>query len=239
MDFPIPKSMMALNEFNNSGVGPIDTGLCVLSANYPFSYTSTSSTVPSIPSYMTSKLGHETFTIWMKSLLFHTYGCTVFNSKGEIVYRVDNYGTKCSREVHLMDLRGRVLFTICRNKKLQVFGGWNGYRWSSSSGINKEEKPWFQVKKYCRLMLMAGDHDVACRITAGYDKYLIVRLAGKSAFRIVGVDGEIVAEAKAKHSCCGVELGEDVLTLEVMSPRLDHSLIMALVIVYGLIQRRL
>ncbi|KAG7953138.1 hypothetical protein I3843_12G094100 [Carya illinoinensis] len=188
---------------------------------------------------MTTKLRHETFTIWMKSLLFHTYGCTVFNSKGEIVYRVDNYETKCSREVHLMDLRGRVLFTICR-KKLQVFGGWNGYRWSSSSAINKlEEKPWFQVKKYCRLMqIMAGD--VACRITAGYDKYMIVRLAaGKSAFRIVGVDGEVVAEAKPKHSCCGVELGEDVLTLEVMSPRLDHSLIMALVIVYGLIQRRL
>jgi hypothetical protein len=63
-------------------------------------------------SYMTSK--GETFTVWMKSLLFHSYGCTVFNSKGEIVYRVDNYGKKCSNEVHLMDLRGKVLFTIRR-----------------------------------------------------------------------------------------------------------------------------
>lgn len=60
--------------------------------------------------YMTSK--GETFTIWMKSLLYHAYGCTVFNSKGEIVYRVDNYDNKCSNEVHLMDLRGEILFTI-------------------------------------------------------------------------------------------------------------------------------
>lgn len=56
------------------------------------------------------------FTLWMKSLLYHSYGCTVFNSKGEIVYRVDNYEKKCSNEVHLMDLRGRILFTIRRRK---------------------------------------------------------------------------------------------------------------------------
>lgn len=86
------------------------TGKDPISSSYIYRET----TVSSIPTYMTSKLGHETFTIWMKSLLFHTYGCTVFNSKGEIVYRVDNYGSKCSREIHLMDLRGKVLFTICR-----------------------------------------------------------------------------------------------------------------------------
>ena len=60
--------------------------------------------------YMTSN--RETFTIWMKSLIYQTYGCTVLNAKGEIVYRVDNYDKKCSNEVYLMDLRGRVLFTI-------------------------------------------------------------------------------------------------------------------------------
>lgn len=54
----------------------------------------------------------ETFTIWMKSLIFHGNGCTIFNSKGEIVFRVDNYQERNSNEVFLMDLSGQVLFSI-------------------------------------------------------------------------------------------------------------------------------
>jgi uncharacterized protein YcgI (DUF1989 family) len=73
-------------------------------------------------------------------------------------------------------------------QKLQAFGCWDGYRWSSCS-INKE-KPWFQVKKYCRMLR----GDVACGITVGYDKYWMVRVAAKAAFRIVDVDGDVVAE---------------------------------------------
>ncbi|XP_042950338.1 protein LURP-one-related 4-like [Carya illinoinensis] len=190
------------------------------------------------PKYFTTSEG-ETFTVWMKSLLYHTYGCTVFNSKGEIVYRVDNYSKKCSHEVHLMDLRGNTLFTIRRRKKFLAFGCWDGYRCSGSTLTNKLEKPWFKVQRYCGMLR----GDVACQITVGYDKYdkyWIVRIldAGKAAFRIVDVDGGVVAEAKAKHSGSGVVLGDDVLTLEVV-PYIDHSLILALVIVYGLIRGRL
>lgn len=56
----------------------------------------------------------ETFTVWLKSLIFHGNGCTVFNSKGEIVFRVDNYQERSSNEVFLMDLYGDVLFSIQR-----------------------------------------------------------------------------------------------------------------------------
>lgn len=41
-----------------------------------------------------------------------------------------------------------------------------------------------------------------------------------------------------KQTCKGVELGEDVLKL-VVEPKVDHSLIMALVTVYGLINNTL
>lgn len=54
----------------------------------------------------------STFTVWMKSLVMQANGCTVYNENGEIVYRVDNYDKKGSSEVYLMDLKGRVLFTI-------------------------------------------------------------------------------------------------------------------------------
>ena len=63
-------------------------------------------------SYVTSR--REKFTIWMKSLVMQGNGCTVYNENGEIVYRIDNYDKKCSNEVYLMDLQGKVLFTILR-----------------------------------------------------------------------------------------------------------------------------
>lgn len=74
---------------------------------HPEAFGSTSSN-----SYMAST--RETYTVWLKSLVFHGNGCTIFNSKGEIVFRVDNYQEKSSSEVFLMDLNGDVLFSIQR-----------------------------------------------------------------------------------------------------------------------------
>lgn len=68
--------------------------------------------IPSTSCYLTSN--QETFTIWMKSLVLSGKGCTVFDANGQIVYRVDNYNCKCSNEVYLMDIKGKVLFTILR-----------------------------------------------------------------------------------------------------------------------------
>ena len=65
---------------------------------------------PPSDSCITSR--RETFTLWMKSLVIQGNGYTVFNSDGEIVYRIDNYDKKRSSEVYLMDLQGKVLFTI-------------------------------------------------------------------------------------------------------------------------------
>ncbi|KAK7358634.1 hypothetical protein VNO77_00572 [Canavalia gladiata] len=172
---------------------------------------------------LTSK--RETYTLWMKSLVFHSNGCTVYDSNGDIVYRVDNYDRKGRREVNLMDLRGKVLCTI--KKRLLAFGCWEGHR-CNSSNCRSQEQPWFQVKR-----MIKGK--VACQITVGCQKYSIIRTGAKAAaFRIVNIDGQIVAEAKQKHSASGVVLSNDVLTLDLAAGT-DHSLIMGLVTVYGLI----
>ena len=36
--------------------------------------------------------------------------------------------------------------------------------------------------------------DLACKVTVGYDKYWIVRMTGKAAFRVVNINGDIIAE---------------------------------------------
>ncbi|KAK4262746.1 hypothetical protein QN277_028264 [Acacia crassicarpa] len=176
----------------------------------------------------TSSSKRERYTVWMKSLVFHSNGCTVYNSDGNIVYRVDNYDTKGTREVYLMDLRGTVLCTI--QKRKLGFGCWEGFRYCSS---RRKEMRWFQVKK-CQNMMMKGKGE--CEITVGREKYWIVAMGkNKAEFGIINMEGQIVAEVQQKESLSGVVLGDDVVTLEVEA-NTDHSLIMAFVTVYGLIR---
>lgn len=65
-----------------------------------------------------SSIQGEIFTIWMKSLILGGKGCTVFDSKGQVVYRVDNYSSKCCDQVYLMDSHGHVLLTILRKVRI-------------------------------------------------------------------------------------------------------------------------
>ncbi|KAG6781050.1 hypothetical protein POTOM_012181 [Populus tomentosa] len=194
-----------------------------------------SSCSTSTNSYISSK--PETFTIWMKSLVMQTNGCTVYNENGEVVYRVDNYDKKGSNKVYLMDLKGSVLFTILR-RKLFFFRQWRGYK---SNGLKlRNQEPYFQAKN---TEIFQGN--LSCRITVRSSEapdqrshYRLESLAGKLAFKITNSNGEIVAEAKRKQSSSGVLLGDDVLTL-VVEPHVDHSFIIGLVTVYGLMHHKL
>jgi len=55
-------------------------------------------------------------TVWKKSLLFNCNGYTVFDSKGNLLFRVDNYmATSGSNgEIVLMDAAGKPLLTMRR-----------------------------------------------------------------------------------------------------------------------------
>ncbi|CAA2966691.1 protein LURP-one-related 11-like [Olea europaea var. sylvestris] len=181
----------------------------------------------------------ETFTIWMKSLVFHGNGCTVFNSKGEVVFRVDNYQTRRSSEVFLMDFNGEVLFSMKR-KILRIFESWEGYKWIDSK-LNKE-RSWFQVRSNCSIFRRRKHK--TCHVSLGCDKntprssYQITGLEGKSTFKIIDNAGHLVAQVIKKQSLSGVPLGDDVFTL-IVEPQMDHSLVMALVTVHGLINQKL
>ncbi|XP_015084609.1 protein LURP-one-related 11-like [Solanum pennellii] len=204
-------------------------------SNY-LSTTSSSSFSSIISSNFYVSPRRETFTLWMKSLVYHGNGCTVYNSNGQIVYRIDNYNIKRSKEVHLMDRNGKVLFSI-RNRKVPVFGHWDGYKWSYD-GVTSKEMPWFQVKKIHNALRgeNVNYYSVILRCNSEASCYNII-LATKS-IKIVNQHGRLVAEVKQKQANSGVLLGDDVLTLMV-EPHVDQSLIMALVTVCGLIHHKI
>ncbi|KAH6769055.1 hypothetical protein C2S51_014391 [Perilla frutescens var. frutescens] len=178
----------------------------------------------------------ETFTVWMKSLVFHGNGCTVFNSKGHVAFRVDNYQQRCSRKVFLMDSTGNLLFSLNR-KKLGMFGCWEGFKWIDSDVRMK--RPLFQVRRNRAIL----SKDMSCQVILGCDKnsknyYKIIGFEGKSSLKITDFSGQILAEATQKQSSEGVALGDDVLRL-VVEEYADQSLVMALITVYGLINGKL
>ncbi|CAL4907349.1 unnamed protein product [Urochloa decumbens] len=62
-------------------------------------------------------------TVWRRSLLFNGKGFTVFDCKGNLVYRVETYSGGSPREIVLMDADGHGLLTI-RRKKLCLAEEW-------------------------------------------------------------------------------------------------------------------
>ncbi|KAL3619302.1 hypothetical protein CASFOL_036872 [Castilleja foliolosa] len=174
--------------------------------------------------YLSSK--REIFTVWMKSLVINSNGCTVFSSEGKVVFRVDNYQTRRSRQVQLMNSCGEVLFSLKR-KTLQVFRSWDGHKLINSK-FNKDGE-WFKVKRKCKLF---GRGIVNCHVVLGCNKIK------SSSYNIVGFEGKSTFKVTQKQSLGGVSFGDDVLTLMVEA-HIDQSLIMALVIVYGMINDKM
>ncbi|XP_030538461.1 protein LURP-one-related 11-like [Rhodamnia argentea] len=178
----------------------------------------------------------EVFTVWMKSLIMNSKGCTVFDSSGGIVYRVDNYDCERSSEVCLMDREGKVLITILK-KKCSLFKTWKGYDGSIGSG---ERRTLFQVKKPLSFKKRESLYEVKVWTDKNQPSYYFIQGHGnsKSACKITNRLGGLMAEVKEKKSSLGVSLGDDVLTMSV-EPNVDHSLAAGLLVVYGLFNRSL
>lgn len=66
----------------------------------------------------------HSYTIWMKSLIFNGCGCTIFDSNGEIIYRIDNYNKKRGSQVQLMNLHGEVLLLLRRKVIILLLFVW-------------------------------------------------------------------------------------------------------------------
>ncbi|KAH7678716.1 LURP-one-related protein [Dioscorea alata] len=203
---------------------------------HPTSSSSSSSSL--YPPLMSSE--RQVFTIWMKSLVLNGYGCTIYDSKGLVVYRMDNYDSKSSHEVFFMNSSGKTLFKILK-KNVGVFGQWRGYRsGSGEEGMEVEEKkPWFTAKKTLRVVKRDGKSwGITVMVGSGSDgdEHSCYKIHGSyhnKGYKITNFAGDLIAEVKRKETEKGVVLGEDVLNL-VIEPNSDQMLIMGLVVVCGL-----
>ncbi|OAY75314.1 Protein LURP-one-related 8 [Ananas comosus] len=168
-------------------------------------------------------------TVWRRSLLLDGNGFTVFDAKGSLVFRVDNYAAeRCKGEIVLMDAAGEPLLTI-RRKKLSLAEQWLIYDGEDSS------KPRLSVKKH--VTLLPSDslaHVTPCTCAADADADASYHVEGSYWRRSCAVyDGarHRLAVLRSKEAAVGgaASFGFDVFRL-VVEPGFDAAVAMAIVI---------
>lgn len=181
-----------------------------------------------------------TFTVWKKSLIFNANGFAVFDSFGNLVFRVDNYSSPAKQQLFLMDAVGSVLLTI-RRKRLSFNGRWEAFRGDCyGCGI----KPAFSVKKSVSTLFSSKPsakvvlNPAKKRNTNICDYEIEGSLCKPSySFTVFGASRDIIAQATRKQAASGIMLGDDVLSL-VVQPGIDQTFVMGLIMMFSLIISR-
>ncbi|GMI88999.1 hypothetical protein like AT2G38640 [Hibiscus trionum] len=160
-------------------------------------------------------------TVWKKSLLFNCNGFTVFDSKGDLVFRVDNYMKGNKGEILLMDAGGNPLLTI-RRKKMSLGDHWLVY--DGETTVN----PRFSVKKSVNIL----NNKCLAYVNNQRDN-IMYEIEGSYSRRNCAVYDDkrrVVAEIKRKEAVGGVAFGTDVFRLIVCPEYIGIDSAMALLI---------
>jgi len=164
-------------------------------------------------------------TVLKTCLFFANDGFTVYDCKGELVFRVDSYGpdARDRGELVLMDAHGRCLLTV-RRKRPSLHQRWEGYMGEGSDG----QKPIFSVRRSS----IIGRSSVTVEV---YDnsgeEYQIEGSFGNRSCKIFNSSKESVAEIRRKvDASTNVVLGKDVFSLW-LKPGFDGAFAMGLVLV--------
>ncbi|KAG0457720.1 hypothetical protein HPP92_022599 [Vanilla planifolia] len=172
----------------------------------------------------------KVLTVWRKSLLFNCSGFTVYDGKGNLVFRVDIYPSSSRNDIVLMDSAGKPLFTV-RRKKLSLADHWHIY-----DGEAVTERPRFSARKHLTLLpYKSNSKEVArvmpCRGPGSKDGpiYSVEGSFSQRACVVLDERRRQVAEIKRKEAVEGATFGGDVFRL-VVQPGLDAGLAMAVVI---------
>ncbi|KAK9291228.1 hypothetical protein L1049_009416 [Liquidambar formosana] len=171
--------------------------------------------------------GQAVLTVWQKSLLFNCNGFTVFDAKGNLVFRVDNYVAGNRGEILLMDAAGKPLLTI-RRKRLSFGENWLVF--DGETAVN----PRFSARKHVNLLNSKCLAHVSSGVNNGSpgNKNVTYEIEGSYAQRCCAVYDDkrrCVAEIKRKEAVGGAAFGVDVFRL-IVQPEMETAVAMSLVL---------
>jgi len=172
-------------------------------------------------------------TVWRKSLVFSCNGFTVFDSNGDLVFRVDNYPSDLKGEIVLMDAAGMALLTMRRKSWLSLQNEWKGFLGEFREG----QKPLFVVRRSTSLLIPTKTlaEVYICSLAKSKKEkpnfdYRVEGCYAKRSFTLLNSLNEVVAEVKPKQVRSEITLGGDVFNL-IVSPGYDQAFVMGLIVV--------
>ncbi|KAM0941125.1 putative tubby-like protein [Dioscorea sansibarensis] len=170
-----------------------------------------------------------TLTVWHKSLLFNCNGFTVFDDKGNLVFRVDNYSSITSGEVVLMDAAGKPLLTI-RRKKLSLSEQWLIYNGEEMRNPRFTARKHMNILQYSKSLTQVSTCQKNSSVVgSGGCCYNIEGSYTQRSCMIYDERHNPVAEIKKKEDVGGVAFGGEVFRL-VVQPEIESTLAMAIVL---------
>ncbi|KAK7335991.1 hypothetical protein VNO80_28175 [Phaseolus coccineus] len=149
-------------------------------------------------------------TVLKTSLFFAGDGFTVYDCKGQLVFRVDSYGpdTRDRDELVLMDPNGRCLLTV-RRKRPSLHQRWEGFKGERVDG----DKPIFSVKRASIIGRARANLTVEMYDKPG-EEYQIEGCFSQRCCTVFNVTKESVAEIRRKvDPTTSVVLGREVFSL--------------------------
>ncbi|XP_074578719.1 protein LURP-one-related 8-like [Curcuma longa] len=172
--------------------------------------------------------GSVVLTVWRKSLVLSCSGYTVFDANGDLVFRVDSYGSRRPGELVLMDAAGKPLLTIRRKKlSLSLADTWQIYDGEEAVGPQLAA-----VKQHVSLR----HSKVLAHVSAGGGGgYVVEGSYGRRSCSLYDERRRPLAEVRRKEAVGGVEFGGEVFRLVVHSPA-DHDARLAMGVVIVLDQ---
>jgi uncharacterized protein YxjI len=174
-----------------------------------------------------------TLTVWRKSLLFNCRGFTVFDARGDLVYRVDTYASDSRAEVVLMDAAGRPVLTV-RRRQRPIGLGLGADQWLVYPGEEARRLPPLYAVKRPAAQYMRGGGGGAKSMAhvaassggagAGGGGYEVEGSYLRRRCTVYDERRRAVAEVRPKEA-----VGSDVFRL-VVQPGMEVSLAMAVVL---------
>ncbi|XP_078445247.1 protein LURP-one-related 8-like [Wolffia australiana] len=164
-------------------------------------------------------------TVWRKSLLLNFKGFVAFDSNGDVVFRVDDYGARGGSSILLMNAAGEPLLTA-RRKMLS----W-GERWTVYEGEGRGEAKLTVRRKGGGGggLLFWGQGKVLATANGAAGGLAVEGSYARRSCEVFDDRRRRVAEICRKESTGGVLLGADVFSL-IVQPGLDAAIAMALVL---------
>ncbi|KAJ8637609.1 hypothetical protein MRB53_011876 [Persea americana] len=176
-------------------------------------------------------------TVFKTSHFFVGDGFTVYDSNGEVVFRVDSYGgsdSKDQSQLVLMNASGKCLLTV-RKKWPSLHNRWEGFVGERMDG----QKPMFSVRRSS----IIGRSSVTVEVYGNNgslqaEEYQIEGSYCQRCCTFYNASREVVAEIKRKVAAStNVVLDKDVFCL-CIKPGFDGAFAMALVLVLDQIDGR-